>query len=79
MIVGFRASERGLDQSYIAAKWHDHAELRPEMQATGACSGADNVFGILPRSSTKVAAVWLMIVHQFIAFSLYVLPLLFMW
>ncbi|KAK9868838.1 hypothetical protein WJX84_001337 [Apatococcus fuscideae] len=39
----------------------------------------DNVFGILPRSSTKVAAVWLMIVHQFIAFSLYVLPLLFMW
>lgn len=40
---------------------------------------ADNIFGVLPDSSSKTAAVWLMIIHQFIAFALYVLPLLYMW
>ncbi|KAK9810448.1 hypothetical protein WJX72_010867 [[Myrmecia] bisecta] len=39
----------------------------------------DNVYGLLPITTIKKVSVWLMIVHQFIAWSLYVTPILFMW
>ena len=42
---------------------------------------ADNVYGVLlvlPVTAVKKASVWMMIFHQFIAWSLYVNPLLYM-
>ena len=39
---------------------------------------ADNVYGVLPITAVKKASVWMMIFHQFIAWSLYVDPLLYM-
>ncbi len=39
---------------------------------------ADNVYGLLPITTLKKISVWLMIIHQFIAWSLYVTPLLYM-
>ncbi|KAL0045880.1 hypothetical protein WJX82_007392 [Trebouxia sp. C0006] len=39
----------------------------------------DNVYGVLPITAVKKASVSMMIFHQFIAWSLYVNPLLYMW
>ena len=36
------------------------------------------MYGLLPVTTVKKISVWLMIIHQFIAWSLYVTPLLFM-
>ena len=36
------------------------------------------MYGLLPITTVKKVSVWLMIIHQFIAWSLYVTPLLFM-
>ncbi|EIE25080.1 hypothetical protein COCSUDRAFT_65085 [Coccomyxa subellipsoidea C-169] len=38
----------------------------------------DNVYGVLPLSNAMRLSVWLMIIHQFVAFALYVTPLLYM-
>ncbi|KAK9909400.1 hypothetical protein WJX75_001727 [Coccomyxa subellipsoidea] len=39
----------------------------------------DNIYSVLPHSIWKIISVWLMNIHQLVAFSLYVVPLLFMW
>lgn len=40
---------------------------------------ADNVFGVLPVTTAVKASVWLMVIHQWVAFALYCTPLLYMW
>uniref|UniRef100_A0A383WBV8 Amino acid transporter transmembrane domain-containing protein n=1 Tax=Tetradesmus obliquus TaxID=3088 RepID=A0A383WBV8_TETOB len=39
----------------------------------------DNVFGVLPVTTAVKASVWLMVIHQWVAFALYCTPLLYMW
>lgn len=39
----------------------------------------DNVYGLLPINTAKRISVWLMIIHQFITWALFVTPLLYMW
>lgn len=38
----------------------------------------DNVFGLLPVNTGLKIAVWLMVIHQFVAFALYTIPTLYM-
>ncbi len=39
---------------------------------------SDNVYGVLPTTAIKKVSVWMLIFHQFIAWSLYINPLLYM-
>ncbi|BDA43337.1 Auxin transporter-like protein 1 [Coccomyxa sp. Obi] len=39
----------------------------------------DNIFNVIPNSPPKYLAVWLMNIHQVVAFGLYSVPLMFMW
>jgi auxin influx carrier (AUX1 LAX family) len=40
---------------------------------------AGNVFGVMPHNGYLKASIFLMLVHQAIAFALYFMPLCFIW
>ncbi|CAL5220457.1 g2477 [Coccomyxa viridis] len=39
----------------------------------------DNVYGVLPKNGWMVASIIIMLIHQIIAYALYVTPIFFMW
>ncbi|EIE20383.1 hypothetical protein COCSUDRAFT_30594 [Coccomyxa subellipsoidea C-169] len=39
----------------------------------------DNVYGVLPKNGWLVASVIIMLIHQIVAYALYVTPIFFMW
>jgi auxin influx carrier (AUX1 LAX family) len=39
----------------------------------------DNVYGVLPRSGVRTASIVLMLIHQIVAYALYVTPIFFAW
>lgn len=41
------------------------------------CAG--NVYGVVPVSGARDVSIVLMIIHQFVAYALYVTPVFFMW
>lgn len=41
------------------------------------CAG--NVYGVVPVSAARDVSIVLMIIHQFVAYALYVTPVFFMW
>ena len=40
---------------------------------------ASNVYGVVPVSGARDVSIVLMIIHQFVAYALYVTPVFFMW
>lgn len=43
------------------------------------CVCAGNVYGVVPVSASRDVSIVLMIIHQFVAYALYVTPVFFMW
>lgn len=58
---------------------HSYARLWTECGLRSALGRAGNVYGVVPVSGSRDVSIVLMIIHQFVAYALYVTPVFFMW